>query len=152
MALLVLGGCIWGRDAADEDPSADSKDLGTADEQRQAAVTATKEAAQSIQDYAYAQKDEFIDAAQREFSSIQQEVERLRAAADRSTGTARVDAKAKLEAVNDKLVAAKTQLDQAEAATEDSWEDVKDRYREARSDLTDSFDETRRWLSEQIEP
>jgi hypothetical protein len=152
MLFLVVGGFVTGCKATDKDSKAQSDDLGTAAAQREKAMTATKEAAQSIQHYAYAQRVEFIDAAKRELSDIQREMERLRAAADRSTGAARADAEAKLEVLSDKLAAAKTQFDRAATATEASWEDVQNRYQKARGDLKDSFDETRQWLSEKMEP
>ena len=118
----------------DEDSKAQSDQPGTAAMQREKAITATKEAAQSVRVYAYAERDEFIDAANRELSDIQ------------------ADAEARLEVVSDRWAAAKVQLDRAEAATEDSWEDVQSRYRAARSDLKRSFDDARQWLSERIEP
>lgn len=136
----------------DEDSKAQLDRPGTAATQREKAMTATKEAAQSVQVYAYAERDEFIDAANRELSDIQAEMERLHRVIARSSGTARADAEAKLELVSDRWAAAKAQVDRAEAATEDGWEDVQIRYRTARSDLKSSFDDARQWLSERIEP
>jgi hypothetical protein len=136
----------------DEDSKAQSDQPGTAATQREKAITATKEAAQSVRVYAYAERDEFIDAANRELSDIQAEMERLRRVIDRSSGATRADAEARLKVVSDRWAAAKAQLDSAEAATEASWEDVQSRYRAARGDLKRSFDDARQWLSERIEP
>jgi hypothetical protein len=153
MLFLVVGVVATGcNKPTDKDSEAYSDDPGNATAQREKAMTATKEAAQSVQDYAYAQKGEFINAANRELSEFRAEMERLRAVADHSTGEARADAEAKLEVVGDKWAAAKAQLDRAEAATEASWEDVQIRYRTSRSDLKSSLDDARQWLSEQIEP
>jgi len=137
---------------ADEGAKAQSDKPGTAATQREKAMTATKEAALSVQDYTYAQKGEFIDTAKQELADIRAEIERLRAVIGRSSGAARADAEAKLEVVSDKWDAAKAQLDSAEAATEASWEDVQNHYRTARSNLKSSFDDAREWLSERIEP
>jgi hypothetical protein len=141
MLFLVVGVVATGcNKPTDKESKANSDDPGTAAAQRDKAMTATKEAAQSVQDYAYAQKGEFIDAAKRGLSDIRAEMERLRAVVDHSTGAARADAEAKLEVVSDKWAAAKAQLDRAEAATDASWEDVQNRYRTVRSDLKSSFD------------
>lgn len=136
----------------DEDSKTGSDQPGTAATQREKAMTATKEAAQSIKAYSYAERDAFIDAANRELSDIQTEMERLRRVVARSSGAARADAEAKLEQVSDSWAAAKAQVERAEAATEDGWEEVQIRYRTTRSDLNSSFDDTRQWLSEHIEP
>jgi hypothetical protein len=99
----------------------------TTAEKRETALTATKEAAQSIQNYAYAQKDEFAVAAKRQLSEMEASMDRLGTKIDRSTGAARADAKAKLAVVSDKWAATKVHLDEAEAATEGAWQDVQNR-------------------------
>jgi hypothetical protein len=153
MVLVVVGVAATGcNKPTDKDSKAQSLDLETAAAQGERAITATKEAAQSVQDYAYTQKSEFLEAAKRELSNLKAEMERLRSAIERSTGAARADAKAKLEVASDKWTAAKLQLDRAEAATEASWEDVQNRYRAAQTDLKKSINEARQWLSERIEP
>jgi hypothetical protein len=151
--LLVIGvlatGCNQPRD---KNSKPEAHELGTAAAQRDKALTASKVAAQSVRVYAYAERDEFIDAANRELSDIQTEMERLRRAIARSSGAARADAEAKLEVVSDKWAAARAELKRAEAATEASWDDVQIGYRTARSDLKRSFDNARQWLSDRIEP
>lgn len=127
-------------------------DPETAAAQREEAITATKEAAESIKNYSHAEKDKFIDEAKRELADIRSEVERLRAEVDRSSGEARADAEARLEVVRQKLDAAKAQIDRAETATEDSWDDVRSGYWTAREDLRTSFDQTRQWMSDRMEP
>lgn len=146
MVLLAFGSLASGC----KEPSTESK--ATVAAQREKAITATKKADHGVQNYAYAQKGEFIDAAKRELADLQRDMERLRQGVDRSTGAARADAEAKLKVLTDKLATAKTQLDRAEAANEASWEDVQSHYQASRDDLTDSFDETRRWLSKRISP
>ena len=148
---LVIGVVSTGcNKSTEKDSKAQSDDSAAA--QRERAMTATKEAAQSVQDYAYAQKGEFVAAAKRQLADIQAETARLGTAIDQSTGPARAAAEAKLEVVNEKLAAATAQLDRAQAAPEAAWQDVQNGYRTAHTDLRDSFDETREWLSKQIEP
>lgn len=112
----------------------------------------TKEAAQAMRDYAYAQKAEFVDGMKKELVSIQEELDRLGAKVDRASGAAKADAKVRLESVREKWAQAKKQLDRAETATESSWDDVKNGFKQSYADLKDSFDKTRQWLSDKIAP
>lgn len=112
----------------------------------------TKEAAQAMQDYAYAQKAEFVAKMKRELASIQEELDRLGAKVDRASGTAKADAKVRLEAVREKWAQTKKQLDRAESTTESTWDDVKNGFKQSYTDLKDSFDKTRQWLSDKIAP
>src|SRR5688572_14501587 len=126
-ALAVMAtGCNMGMDG---DSKGHSGDPESASEKRGEAITA-------ITDYTYAQKEEFVDAAQRELSDIQAEMDRLRTKVDNSTGEVRADAKAKLEVVREKWAVVKAQVDEAETATEETWEDVQQGYQTAQSDLT----------------
>ncbi len=149
---VAVGAVAAGCNKPNQDSKAQNDDLETAAATREKAITATNEAATSIENYAYAQKAEFVDAAERELSDFQAEMERLRTKIDQSTGEARDEAQAKLEAVSRKWTAAKAQLDEAKSASAASWEDVQSRYRTAKTDLKSSLDETRQWLSKRIEP
>jgi hypothetical protein len=112
----------------------------------------TKEAAQAMRDYAYAEKTEFVDRMGKELVSIQEELDRLGTKVDKASGAAKADAKVKLQTARDKWAQAKKQLDQAETATESSWDDVKTGFKQSYGDLKDSFDKTRQWLSDKIAP
>jgi hypothetical protein len=116
------------------------------------AKTETKEAALAIQDYAYTQKAELVDKMKKELADIQEELDRLSAKVDGSSDAAKADAKTKLEAVRKKWAQAKKQLDQAESATESTWDDVKGGFKKSYGELKYSFDKTRQWLSDKIEP
>jgi exonuclease VII large subunit len=112
----------------------------------------TKEAAQAVRDYAYAEKAEFVDRMKKELVNIQEELDRLGAKVDRANGAAKADAKVKLERARDKWAQAKKRLDQAETATESSWDDVKNGFGQSYADLKDVFENTRQWLSDKIAP
>jgi phage host-nuclease inhibitor protein Gam len=111
-----------------------------------------KEAAQSMQDYTYAQKAEFVAKMKKDLAEIQEELDRLSAKVDRSSGAVKADAATQLEAVREKWAQAKKQLDQAGSATESSWDDVKGGFKNIYGELKDSFDKTRQWISDKIEP
>lgn len=112
----------------------------------------TKEAAYALQDYAYAQKVEFVAKMKKELVKIQEESDRLSAKVDGLVGAAKADAKKKLDAVREKWTLTKKQLDQAENATESTWDDVRGGFKKSYGELKDAFAQTRRWLSEKIEP
>jgi hypothetical protein len=112
----------------------------------------TKEAAQSMRDYVYAEKTEFVAKMKKDLVSIQEELDRLGAKVEGASGSAKADAKIKLAAVREKWAQAKQRLDRAETATESTWDDVKSGFKQSYVDLKDSFDKTRQWLSDKIAP
>jgi hypothetical protein len=112
----------------------------------------TKEAAQSMRDYAYAEKAEFVVKMKKDLVSIQEELDQLGAKVENTGSSAKADAKVKLAAVREKWAQAKKQVDRAETATASDWDDVKSGFKQSYADLRDSFDKTRQWLSDKIAP
>jgi hypothetical protein len=112
----------------------------------------TKEAAQAMRDYAYAEKAEFVSNMKKELVATQEELSRLGAKVDAASDSAKADARVKLAAVRAKWVQAKAQLDRAESATESTWDDVKLGFKQSYVDLKDSFNTLRQWLSDKIAP
>jgi hypothetical protein len=119
---------------------------------RDRARTETEEAAHAMQDYAYAQKVEFVDEMRKELVDIQEELDRLSAKVERSSGAAKAEARTQLDAVREKWAQAKKQLDQAESATESTWDDVMGAFKKSYGELEDAIVKTRQWLSDKIEP
>ena len=128
------------------------KQSGTAAVQLEKAKTETKEAVQASQDYAYTQKTEFVDQMKKDLAEIQKQMDLLSAKVDKSSGAVKADAKTRLDAVRVKWTQAKKQLDQAQSATESTWNDVKDGVKKSYVDVKDSLDKTRQWLSDKIAP
>ena len=116
------------------------------------AKAATKEAAQAMEDYAYTRKSEFVATMNNQLVEVQEELDHLTAKVESSGGAAKAEAKAKLEVAREKWAQAKRSLDQAESATESSWNDVKGGFRESYAGLKDSIAMTRQWLSDKIAP
>ena len=153
LLLEGVGGLVMSCVEPTHDDAKDQSDEpGNPAKERENAMTATKEAAEALKVYAYAERDEFIDVANRDLAEIQAEMDRLRQVAARSRGAARADAEAKLEVVAERWADAKAHVERAESATESTWEDAQARYRKTRSDLKTSLDESRQWLSDRIEP
>jgi cell division protein FtsX len=149
---FISGVCLVSCTSKDAKSAAAPKPQGSAAVQLEKAKAETKEAAQAMRDYAYAEKTEFVDRMGKELVSIQEELDRLGTKVDKANGAAKADAKVKLQAARDKWAQAKKQLDQAETATESSWDDVKAGFKQSYAELQDSFAKTRQWLSDKIAP
>jgi hypothetical protein len=111
-----------------------------------------QEAKKAVKDYAYAQKAEFVAEMKKDLAKTEQELDQLSAKVEKSTGAAKADAKLKLDALREKHAQAKQRIDEAEGATEDTWDEVKASSRQSYEDMKKSFDETRQWVSDEIEP
>ncbi|MHB8520985.1 MAG: sll1863 family stress response protein [Limisphaerales bacterium] len=112
----------------------------------------TKEAAQGIKDYAYAQKAEFVEKMQGQLNEINRDLDQLSAKVEKSSETTKAEAKTKLKALREQAAKLNTQLDAAKDANESTWNDVKAASRKAYDELKDSFQQLRQWLSDKIAP
>jgi DNA repair exonuclease SbcCD ATPase subunit len=145
LALLTVG-CT----STDEAPRSQQSETVAADLDK--VKTESREAARAMQDYSLAQRAEFVARMRAELARIDEELDRLSTEVDGASVVAKTDAKAKLESVREKWAQTKNQLDQAESATEATWDSVRSSFRESYDDLKDSFDESRQWVSDRIEP
>jgi hypothetical protein len=130
----------------------ETKQDGAAAAQLAKAKAETKQAAQSMADYAYTRKAEFVATMNKELVVLQEDLDRLSAKVDSSAGAAKVEATTKLETVREKFSQTKKALAQTEIATESTWNGATGVVRQSYASLKDSIDDTRRWLSEKIAP
>jgi hypothetical protein len=112
----------------------------------------TKEAAQAIEDYAYARKAEFVARMKEELVAIQEELDRLAAKADSSAGAVKAEAQTRLEAAREKFAQTKKSLEEEENATDSTWDDVKIGFLESYAGLKGSVETARQWLGAKIAP
>jgi uncharacterized coiled-coil protein SlyX len=152
MTFLIVAGLAAGCTPTEGNAAEGPIQVEPASPERDKVKTETKEAVQAIQDYTYAQKAEFVAETQKELAEFQTALDRLAARVDRSRGEAKADAKIRLDAVRENWARAKTQLGQAESATEATWNDVKRGLQKSRDELKESFENSRQWLSDKIEP
>jgi hypothetical protein len=130
----------------------ETKQDGAASAQLAKAKAETKQAAQSMADYAYTRKAEFVATMNSEMVALQENLDRLSAKVESSAGAARVEATTKLETVREKFSQTKKALAQTEIATESTWNGATGVVRQSYASLKDSIDDTRRWLSDKIAP
>ena len=112
----------------------------------------TKEAAQDMKDYAYAQRAEFIAKMQVQLDDINRDLDQLAAKIDKASDAAKAEAKPKLQTLRDQMAKLTKQLDEAKNANESTWGDVKAGFKKAYSELKDGFQQARQWVSDKIAP
>ena len=112
----------------------------------------TKEAAQEMKDYAYAEKTEFVATMQGQLDEINRDLNQLAAKIEKSSDAAKAEAKPKLQALRDQAAKLNQQLDEVKNATESTWGDVKAGFKKGYSELKDGFNQARQWVSDKIAP
>ena len=132
--------------------SSETNQDGAASAQLAKAKAETKQAAQSMADYAYTRKAEFVATMNSEMVALQEDLDRLSDKVNSSAGAVKVEATTKLETVREKFSQTKKALAQTEIATESTWNGATGVVRQSYASLKDSIDDTRRWLSDKIAP
>jgi hypothetical protein len=151
-ALFVAAALVVGcKSTTETSPSRTGQDSAAA-LQLVKAKAATAEAVVAMDDYAYAQKAEFIAKMKSELVATQEELDHLGAKVASSAGAVKAEATTKLDAARVRLAQSRQQLQQAENATESTWNDVKKGFKESYGGLKDSIVLTRQWLSDKIAP
>ncbi len=114
--------------------------------------TETKQDAQDMKDYTFAQKDEFVKAMQTQLTALDQDLDKLLAKIDSSSDDIKAQAKPKLQALRDQSTQLHQQLADAQNATETTWDSVRAGFAKAYDATTNSFTEARQWVSDKIAP
>jgi chromosome segregation ATPase len=112
----------------------------------------TKEAAQEMNHYAFAQKAEFVAKMQGQLDEIKRDLDQLAAKIEKSSDAAKAKAEPKLKALRDQAAKLNKQLDEAKDATESTWGDVKAGFKKGYNELKEGFQQARQWVSDKIAP
>ena len=112
----------------------------------------TKQAAQDMKDYTFAQKAEFVKTMQAQLDALNKDLDQLSAKIDSSSDAVKAEAKPKLQALRDQVAKLNTQLDDAKNATESTWDSVKSGFQKAYDSTKDGFNQARQWVSDKIAP
>ena len=124
----------------------------TTSQQLDKVKTETKQAAQDMKDYTYAQKDEFVKQMQSQLTALNQDLDKLSAKVESSSDAVKAEAKPKLQALRDQAAQLNKQLDEVKNATESTWDSVKTGTKKAYAAVADSFQQARQWVSDKIAP
>ncbi len=124
----------------------------TTSQQMETVKTETKQAAQDMKDYTFAQKAEFVAAMQVQLDALNKDLDQLAAKIDSSSDAVKAEAKPKLQALRDQAAQLNKQLDDAKNATESTWDSVKAGCSKAYDATKDGFNQARQWVSDKIAP
>ena len=122
----------------------------TASEHLDKVKTETKAAAQDMKDYTFAQKTDFITKMQGQLDTLNKGLDQLAAKIEKSSETAKAEAKPKLQALRDQMAQLNKQLDNVRNSTESNWDSVKANSQKALDSLKEGFQQSRQWVSEKI--
>jgi len=114
--------------------------------------TETKQAAQDMKNYTFAQKDEFVKAMQGQLTALNQDLDKLSAKIDSSSDAVKAEAKPKLQTIRDQTAHLNKQLDDAKNATDSTWDSAKAGVQKAYDSTKDGFNQARQWVSDNIAP
>ena len=112
----------------------------------------TKQAAQDMKDYTYAQKAEFVETMQTQLTALNRDLDQLTAKVEGSSDAVKAEAKPKLQALRDQTAQLNKQLDEVKNATESTWDSVKNGFKKAYESSKDGFQQARQWVSDKIAP
>ena len=112
----------------------------------------TKQAAQDMKDYTFAQKEEFVKTMQGQLDALNKDLDQLSAKIDSSSDAVKAEAKPKLQALRDQAAQLNKQLDDAKNATESTWDSVKAGFTKAYDAIKDGINQARQWASDKIAP
>lgn len=124
----------------------------TASEQLDKAQAETKQAAQDMKDYTYAQKSAFVETMQGQLTALGRELDQLGAKVESSSDAVKSEAKPKLQALRDQTTQLNKQLDEVKNATESNWDSVKSGFKKAYDSSKNGLGQARQWVSEKIAP
>jgi chromosome segregation ATPase len=124
----------------------------TTSQQMKQVKAETKQAAQDMKDYTFAQKTEFVAAMQIQLDALNKDLDQLSAKIESSTDAVKAEAKPKLQALRDQAARLNKQLDDAKNATESTWDSVKAECSKGYEATKDGFNQARQWVSDKISP
>ena len=125
---------------------------GTTSQQLDTVQAKTKEAAQEMKDYSYAQKAEFVAMMQSQLTALNKDLDQLTAKVEGSSDAVKAEAKPKLQALRDQAAQLNKQLDDVKNTSESTWDSVKDGFKKAYESSKDGFNQARQWVSDKIAP
>jgi len=146
LALVALSAVAVGCDrSATENREATAKQL---DKIR----TETKEAAQDMKDYTYAQKTEFVDKMNAQMAALTRDLDELAAKIEKASDSVKAEAQPKIQALREQTAQLNKQLDEAKNSTESTWNTVKGGFKKAYEASADGVRQARQWVSDKIAP
>lgn len=111
-----------------------------------------QEAFSATGDYAYARKQEFIEAMRVKTHALERRLAELADTAEQAGASIRTESQEMLDDIETRTSALRRTLDNLESATEETWEATRTGAVNAYDGLSERLDRARKWLSERIAP
>jgi predicted nucleic acid-binding Zn-ribbon protein len=112
----------------------------------------TKQAAQDMKDYTFAQKSAFVETMQAQLAALNRDLDQLSGKIEKSSDAIKAEAQPKLQVLRDQMAQLNKQLDEAKNATESTWDSVKGGFKRAFESSKEGFQQARQWVSDKIAP
>jgi small-conductance mechanosensitive channel len=151
ISLLISAALIASCKPAPDKPATQATEPTTA-QQLNKVETATKDAAKEMQEYAYAQKAEFVTSMQAKLVDLNRSIDELSAKIESSSDRVKTEAKPKLAALREQSAGLTKQVDAMQSATEKTWDSAKAEAQKGYTALKEGFAQARQWISDKIEP
>jgi peptidoglycan hydrolase CwlO-like protein len=103
-------------------------------------------------EFSYDKKPEFVAKLKSELANVNNEIKNLGDKIAASTEKAKTEAQPKLDQLKEQAKTLDVQIDKAENATAETWEEVKAGSKKALEDVKAGFNDARAWVSEKIAP
>lgn len=124
----------------------------TTSEQLDKAQAETRQAAQDMKDYTYAQKSAFVETMEGQLAALNRDLDQLAAKVETSSDAVKAEAKPKLQVLRDQTAQLNKRLDEVKNATESTWDSVKSGFNKAYESSKDGFIQARQWVSDKVAP
>jgi len=108
--------------------------------------------AQDVQDYSFAEKNEFVAKMRVELADLNRDLDELAAKVRSSSAAVKADAQPRIDALRGQTAHLNQQLDEATNATAPRWDQFKAEVRKAHEASKQDFKQARQWLSDKIAP
>jgi cytochrome c556 len=124
----------------------------TTSQQFDKAEAETKQAAQEMKDYTYAQKSAFVETMQTQLSALHRDLDELAVKVEGSSDAVKAEAQPRLKALREQADRLNKQLEEVKNATESTWDGVKKGFRTAYESSKDGLNQARQWVSDKVAP
>jgi hypothetical protein len=112
----------------------------------------TKQAAQDMKDYTFAQKAAFVETMEAQLVALNRDLDQLAAKIEKASDAVKAEAQPKLQVLRDQTAELNKQLDEVKNATESTWDSVKGGFKKAYESSKEGFQQARQWVSDKIAP
>lgn len=146
---ISVSGC---KPAVDMAPPEVNEEAPSASSAPDRAKKETREAAEAVSDYSFAQRTEYRARMHAQVSAMKRDLDALAAKVESSTSAAKEEAKTKIQQLRGQLDKVEEKLDGAKDSTESTWADFKSGMKKAVDDVKDGVNNARQWLSDKIAP